>query len=148
MPVSSFGRMPRAHLDPIACVDDALAVFGLQMSDPAQDETLVMLLDDQRCGSNLISVSDTRSIEQLLHVAETMSTVAKSAPHISAVVIASVRRDGDTADLLARGVWSELDEIVEVCGLVLVDWLVTGPWGMLLPRAIQGERSRWPADER
>ncbi len=148
MPVSSFGRMPRAHLDPIECVDDALAVFGLQMSDPVQDETLVMMLDDRLCGSNLVTVTDTRSIEQLFHVAEAMSAVARSAPHMSAVVIASVRRDGEATDLLAPGLWSELDEIVGGCGLELVDWLVTGSWGLLLPRAIQGERSRWPADAR
>lgn len=148
MPVSSFGRMPRAHLDPIVCVDDAYAVFAVQMSDPVQDETLVMLLDDQHCGSTLITVAGTWSVEQLFEVAEAMSVVARSAPDISAIVLASVRRQDETADLLLPSVWRQLDAIVEGCGLVLVDWLVTGPWGLLLPRAILGERSRWPADDR
>src|SRR6476620_441375 len=100
MSVSSFGRMPRAHLDPIVSVEDARAVFAMQMSDPVQDETLVMLLDDQLCGSTLITITDTRSVEQLLHVGEAMAQVASGLPDISAVVIASVRSEGATADLL------------------------------------------------
>ena len=146
MPVSSFGRMPRAHLDPIVCVDDAHAVFAVQMSEPVQDETLVVLLDDRLCGSTLMTVTDTRSVAQLLHVAEVMSTIAGSTAEITSVVMASVRREGLTADLLAPDIWTTLDEIVEAAGVVLVDWLVTGPWGVLLPRAIHGARSRWPAD--
>lgn len=146
MPVSSFGRMPRAHLDPIVCVDDARAVFAVQMSEPVQDETLVVLLDDRLCGSTLMTVTDTRSVAQLLHVAEVMSTIAGSTAEITSVVMASVRREGLTADLLAPDIWTTLDEIVEAAGVVLVDWLVTGPWGVLLPRAIHGAPSRWPAD--
>ncbi len=146
MPVSSFGRMPRAHLDPIVCLDDARAVFALQMTEPVQDETLVMLLDDRLCGSTLMTVTQTRSVAQLLDVAEAMGMIASSTPGIHAVVFASVRADGMTHDLLEPGIWPKLDEIVEGFGVVLVDWLVTGPWGVLLPRAIQGAASRWPAD--
>lgn len=147
MPVPAHGRMPRAHLDPIVSVEDALAVFTMQMSDPADDETLVMLLDDQQCGSTLITVTGTHSVRQLLEVAEAMSIVATSMPHISAIVLASVRQQGHTSDLTDPSVWVQLDEIVEEYGLVLIDWLITGPWGVMLPRALLGERSRWPADE-
>lgn len=122
-------------------------MFAMQMSDPVQDETLVMLLDDQLCGSTLITITDTRSVEQLFHVAEAMAQVAGGLPDISTVVIASVRREGSTADLLERAVWAKLDEIVEASGLVLLEWLVTGPWGVLLPRAIHGDLSRWPGEE-
>jgi hypothetical protein len=146
MPVSSFGRMPRAHLDPIVCVDDARAVFALQMTDPVQDETLVMLLDDRLCGSTLMTVTHTRSVTQLLDVAEAMGMIAGTTPGVAAVVLASVRGDGVARDLLEPGLWPKLDEIVEGFGVVLLDWLVTGPWGVLLPRAILGVPSRWPAD--
>ena len=146
MPASAFGRMPRAHLDPIVCVDDARALFALQMSEPVVDETLVMLLDDQLCGSTLLTISGTRSVEQLLQAAEAVAMIANSTPEIGSVVIASVRREGATADLLVPGLWSTLDDIVEASSVVLLDWLVTGPWGLLLPRAMYGAPSRWPAD--
>ena len=146
MPVSSFGRMPRAQFDPIVCVDDARAVFALQMTEPVQDETLVMLLDDRLCGSTLMTVTRTGSVAQLLDVAEAMGMIASTTPGIAAVVFASVRSAGMTGDLLDAGIWRQLDEIVDGFGVVLLEWLVTGPWGVLLPRAIHGVPSRWPAD--
>lgn len=146
MPVSSHGRVPRARLDPIACVGDALAVFSAQMSRPLRDETLVMLLDDLHYGSTLITVTDTFSSDQLIEVAEAMAFTARSAPDISGLVLASVRPGHgllDDDDVT----WDLLDEVVAESGLVLIDWLVIGRRGTDLPREMSCEASRWPADQ-
>lgn len=142
MPVSSFGRAPRARLDPILSAADAMAVFSRQMSRPLCDETLVMFLDAKRCGSTLVTVSDTAEPFCVVDVAEAMALCATENAEVEALVIASVRPGGG----LLPGdddLWLEAADVVDLCGLILIDWLVIGRHGTHSPRRELGLPSRW-----
>lgn len=142
MAVSSFGRAPRARLDPIFTAHDAMAVFSLAMSRPLRHETLVMFLDANDCGSSLVSVTDTDEPFHIVEIAETMALSGSDAPDISGLVLATVRPGGG----LLPGddeLWLEASDVVEDCGLTLVDWLVIGRRGTHSPREQLGMPSRW-----
>jgi len=142
MPVSSFGRAPRARIDPIFSAADAMAVFALQMSRPLRHETLVMFLDAERHGSTLVTVSDTTDPFCIVDVAEAMALSAAENVEVDALVIASIRPGGT---LLAGDddLWLEAADVVDACGLVLIDWLIVGRNGTQSPREQLGMPSRW-----
>jgi hypothetical protein len=142
MTVSSFGRAPRARLDPIFSAADAMAVFSLQMSRPLRHEILVMFLDANSRGSTLVTVSDTSDPFCVVDVAEAMALSATDNADVESLVIASVRPGGGMLpgddDL-----WLESADTVDQCGLILVDWLIIGRHGVQSPREALGMPSRW-----
>lgn len=142
MAVSSYGRAPRARLDPIFTAHDAMAVFRLAMSRPLRHETLVMFLDANDCGSSLVTVTGTDEAFHIVEIAETMALSACDAPDISGLVLATVRPGGCPLpgdDEL----WLEAADLVADCGLILVDWLIIGRYGTHSPREQLGMPSRW-----
>ena len=142
MAVSSYGRAPRARIDPILSATDAMAVFALQMSRPRRHETLVMFLDGDRHGSTLVTVSDTSDPFCVVDIAEAMALGAIENPDIDALVIASIRPTGGMR-ASDNDLWLEAADVVEVCGLVLIDWLIVGPASVHSPREQLGMPSRW-----
>ncbi|MCU1400804.1 MAG: hypothetical protein JWN62_3913 [Acidimicrobiales bacterium] len=143
MVASSSRRVPRAHLDPVRCVDDALAIFNLQITQPMRAATLAMFLDGGWCGSTVVTITDTPDPFQVVEVAEAMALAGAGNPDIASLVLATLRPDGgpfhDDDEL-----WHEADEVVEQCGLVLIDWFVIGRHGAFSPRGLVGAPSRWP----
>jgi len=142
MPVSSSGRVPRAHIDPIFSATDAMAVFAAQMSKPLCAETLVMFLDDAGRGSTLVTITDTDDPFQIVDVAEAMAMAANSNPEVSGLVLATVRPGGGVLpgdDEL----WLEAADVVDEIGLTLIDWLVIGREGAFSPRELLRMASRW-----
>ena len=142
---SSSRRVPRAHLDPVCCVDDALAIFNMQITRSMRPDTvtLAMFLDDAWCGSTVVTITDTPDPFQIVEVAEAMAMAGAGNPDIASLVLATVRPSGgpfhDDDEL-----WREAVEVVEQCGLTLIDWFVIGRHGTLSPRALIGAPSRWP----
>ena len=138
------GRVPRARLDPIVRVDQALAVFRLAMCHPLSPETLVMFLDNNNCGHELVSVSGTTEPFHVIDVASTMALCAAANEDMSALVLATIRPGGG---LLAGDdeLWFEAADTVEESGLVLIDWLIIGRGGVHSPRDYLGIPSRWAA---
>lgn len=139
---STSARLPRAGVDPIACIEDALAMFELQRCHPIRAETLAMFLDSSGCGSVLVTVTDTVAPAQLLEVAEVMARLGGARPEISGLVLATVRpRYGlQTGD---DELWTRAVEIVEANGLDLIDWFVISRHGTSSPRELLGQPSRW-----
>jgi len=143
MPVSSYGRVPRARTDPIFSAADAMVVFTAQLTRPLRFETLVMFLDDAGRGSTLVTVTGTEDPGQIIEIADTMALAGSSSPDVSALVLASVRPGGSCLpgddDL-----WLQAADVVGTAGLTLIDWLIIGRNGTHSPRELLGMPSRWP----
>jgi hypothetical protein len=142
MSSSSHGRVPRARVDPIQSMEDALVLFHAVMSRPIRAETLAVFLDDNSCGSTVVTVTGTLEPAHLLDVAEAMALSGASSPDVAALVLASVRptlglQPGDD-DL-----WLRAADLVETSGLVLIDWFVITRHGTCSPRELLGRASRW-----
>ena len=119
-----------------------MAVFGLQIAQPLQPETLVMFLGDDRRGTQLVTVSDTDRQEHLVEIAEAMAEVACADPGIAGMVLATVRPGGTMlpGDI---DLWLEAADVVEQSGLELIDWFIVTRGGTVSPRAVLGMPSRW-----
>jgi DNA repair protein RadC len=142
--MSSRDPVPQARRDPITSPQQAMSVFRLAMCRPLRDETLIMFLDDQLRGHELVSVSDTVDPWQVVDVADTMAFCAGGNEDITALVVASVRPGGGPLpddEIL----WYEVADVVEDQGLTLIDWLIIGRDGVHSPRDYLGIASRWAA---
>ncbi|MCU1390122.1 MAG: hypothetical protein JWL72_3460 [Ilumatobacteraceae bacterium] len=140
---SSSRRVPRAHIDPVRCVDDALAIFNMQIARPMRAATLAMFLDGAWCGSTVVTITDTPYPFQVVEVAEAMAMAGAGNADIASLVLATIRPGGgpfhDDDEL-----WREAVEVVEQCGLTLIDWFVIGRHGAYSPRELISAPSRWP----
>ena len=141
-------RLPRAGIDPIDREATALAVVRTAAAWPLRHETIVVLLDDARCGIGLVVVNGTTEPDAVLEVAECLLDPAVHDGRVAAVIVASVRPDGRGPDVDAEpdltdaDRWLELDEIATGCVVELVEWFVLGD-GLSRPRELVNEPPRW-----
>ncbi len=136
-----FHPVPRGGIDPIRSADDALAVLAL--AAPYGHDTIVILLDADRCGCSVMVVTDTVDRDALFGVIDVCvsATAAHGAP-IEAMIVASSRPDGDVEpDDVHR--WLEASDQCRTRGLELVEWFVLGRSGPRRPREMFGEPERW-----
>lgn len=102
----------------------ALEVVMLAVSEPRRRETIVLCLDHAHRGFTIVVV-DHPNGEPVEEIAEMMFQMAKAAPGLGALVLATVRPGGGVgvvpADELA---WFELRAGAESTGLELLDWFV------------------------
>jgi hypothetical protein len=137
----TFHPVPRGGIDPIRSADDALAVLAL--AAPYGHDTIVILLDAERCGSSIMIVTDTVDHDAMFDVIDVCvsATAAYGAP-IEAMILASSRPDGDIVpDDVHR--WLEAGDRCRSAGIELVEWFVIGSSGPRCPRALFGEPERW-----
>ena len=138
----SFHAVPRGGIDPIRSADDALAVLAL--GAPYGNDTIVILLDTDRCGCSVMVVTDTVEPDALFRVIDSCLEATRRHPVIDAVILASSRPDGDTEiDDVHR--WLEASDQCRAGGLELVEWFVLGRSGPRCPRQLFGEPERWTA---
>ena len=132
-------RLPRAYVDPI---DDsgARALFMSVLSIPPQPESVILLLDAERCGSTMVNMAGTRHDDDIYDVAEIAAATAVACG-CEAVVLASVR-PGRPEDLSDAERWLDIDERFADVGVELVEWYVFGR-GVTSPRELIGEAARW-----
>lgn len=133
--------VPRGGIDPIRSADDALAVLAL--AAPFGHDTILILLDAERCGSSIMIVTDTVDPDALFDVIDVClaATAANGAP-IAAVIVASSRPDGDVEpDDVHR--WLEAGDQCRSGGIELIEWFVLGRSGPQCPRELFGEPDRW-----
>lgn len=138
----SSHRFPSAGVD---VIDDAAArlLLGAARAVPPRCETIVVLLDHDRCGHSIISVDGTCDADAIIDVAELVLTVAATSAGIGAVILGSVRPAGtDDLDDVER--WLELDQCFSSAGIDLVEWYVFGAT-LSRPRVLVGEPDRWAA---
>lgn len=82
--------VPRARLDRIERTADALAVIALAVTQPLVDETIILVLDQDRRGSVVTAITGTRDPDDVFGVVDIFSSALDLvAP--SSLVVASVR---------------------------------------------------------
>ena len=137
-----FHPVPRGGIDPIRSAEDALAVLAL--AAPFGHDTIVILLDADRCGSSVMVVTGTVEPDALFGVIDVCVGATPPDTRIEAMVVASSRPDGDVEpDDVHR--WLEASDQCRAGGLELVEWFVLGRSGPKRPRELFGEPERWAA---
>ena len=137
----TFHPVPRGGIDPIRSADDALAVLAL--AAPYGCDTIVILLDAERCGTSVMVVTGTTDPDALFDVIGVCVAAAPDTP-IEAMIVATSRPDGDIVPDDARR-WLEASDQCRAGGLELVEWFVLGRSGPERPREMLGEPERWAA---
>jgi hypothetical protein len=127
-------------VDPMAALHLVSAVFR----EPAEEETVCILLASDRTGLGCVSVAGAASADSALRVARLAAAAAEHGGPLGAVVVAT-----------SRPGWSHLpDECDEVCfslmredlaaaGVVLVDWFLVDAGRAGSMAELGGHPSRW-----
>ncbi|MDQ3738197.1 MAG: hypothetical protein M3337_03410 [Actinomycetota bacterium] len=158
----AWRRFPRAGVDPISTPQAALAVISMAMQRPLRHETLVLALDAERRGVTVVVVDGTANPDAVVVVGECIAMAVAGATPVEALVLATVRpagmsrglSGGEATDIgedeLGAGDldrWFEASDVVEACGLELVEWFVINGGENIerirCPRDDIGERPRW-----
>ena len=138
-------RLPRAGLDPITDETTALALLSVA-ANPTRHETIVVLLDDARCGIGLVVVNDTSDPDAVVEVAARLLDPALHDGRVAGAIVATVRPGGhddhEHHDLADAERWFDLDEIADRCEVVLVEWFVLGA-EVSRPRELVNAPPRW-----
>lgn len=139
-------RLPRAGIDPITDESTALALLRIAAC-PTRHETIIVLLDDARCGLGLVVVSDTAEPDAVVEVVERVLDPAVHDGRAAATIVASVRPRSDVGDRGGHDLgdadrWLELDDVAERCGVELVEWFVLAD-GLSRPRELVNAPPRW-----
>lgn len=138
-------RLPRPGLDPIDQEATALVLVDAAATRPTRHETIVVLLDDARCGIGLVVVRDTADPDAVIDVVERILDPVVHDGRVAAVVVASIRPpdpEGHDDDLADAERWHDLDEVAGGCEVELVEWLVLGD-GVSRPRELVNAPERW-----
>jgi hypothetical protein len=137
---SAVRRLPRAGIDSIDHPDTALAAIAMAITRPIRSETILLLLDEARCGRAIVIVSGTTDPDQVIEVVECI-TQGEGCEHLGAIVVASARPHGDEhpGDVDR---WLEMSDIASLAGVELLEWFVIGRT-ISCPRDRLGEAPRW-----
>lgn len=146
--VSPAARVPRAGIDPIT--DEAMALALLRLAAcPTRHETIVVLLDDARCGMGLVVVTDTAEPDSVIEVVERVLDPRVHDGRVAAAIVATVRPGADLDDHLddvaALGDadrWLDLDDVAGHYDVELVEWFVLAG-GVSRPRELVNAPPRW-----
>lgn len=139
-------RLPRAGLDPIDEPATALSTIASTIHRPLRFETILLLLDEARCGRTIVTVTGTVDGDSAIEIVEFV-TQGVGCEHLGALVMASVRPaadadvDGDDDDGDVDR-WLEMSEIASLAGVELLEWFVIGR-AISCPRDRLGEPPRW-----
>jgi phosphoserine phosphatase len=141
MQFCSAHRLPRAGIDPIDSAESALTVVALAIRRPQRPETVALLLDHERRGISVVIVSGTERPDDVIEVAECLTTAGVDIERVGALVLATVRPGGgvlvDDADR-----WCDMSDVAADSGIELVEWFVIGD-DIGCPRDQLGEPPRW-----
>lgn len=137
-------RLPRAGIDPITDIDTAFVTISMAVHRPLRHETVVALLDDDRCGISVVVVDGTLHDDAVIDVIESVLDPAVHGGRVGAAIVASVRPDDavdhDWAGDIDR--WMEMSDLAEQGGVELLEWFVIAN-DVSCPRDLLGEPPRW-----
>ena len=141
--ISVTHRRARARFDPVDSESAARSAIESVMHRPPRSETIVIPLDDRRCGLAVIVVTGTDSPDSIVDVVDIIGWQARHNDRFAAAVVGSVRPGGS---IEARDVdrWLEASEVLDEHGVELLEWFVVGD-EVRCPRDLLGERPRWAA---
>ena len=140
-PTAIHRRMPRAGLDPIRDPTTALSTISIAMHRPLRPETILLLLDETRCGRTIVVVTGTVDPDSSIEIVEFV-TQGVGSEHLGALVVASIRPDGGIPSEADIDRWLEMSEIASLAGVELLEWFVIDRT-VSCPRDRLGEPPRW-----
>jgi hypothetical protein len=141
-------RLPRAGIDAVDDAESALAMIALAIEHPLRHETIVVVLDEARCGRTVVVVDGTEQPDAVIDIVE---CITQADEHIGAIVVCSVRptlgdpgTGADADDVTDADIdrWLEMSEIAELVGVEVLEWFVVGRT-ISCPRDLLGEPPRW-----
>jgi hypothetical protein len=141
-------RVPRGSTDPIDSPRAALAVIDLAMRRPLADETIALVLDEDRRGNTIVVVDGTADPDALVEVVERMAASIAGTGLPGCLVVATVRPGGGPLPGDDQR-WLEASDIADDLGVELIDWFViAGDKPSVIantscPRDLLGEIPRW-----
>ncbi|MDX2378966.1 MAG: hypothetical protein QNM02_04320 [Acidimicrobiia bacterium] len=141
--ISVTHRRARTRFDPVDSESAARSAVESVMHRPPRAETIVIPLDDRRCGLAVIVVTGTNSPDAIVDVVDIIGWQARQNTRFAAAVVGSVRPGGsvETRDIDR---WLEASEVLDEHGVELLEWFVIGD-EIWCPRDLLGERPRWAA---
>lgn len=125
---STLLDVPRAHLDPIDSLLEALSVLALAVERPLQDSTTAVLLDTHRRGVSLI-----RTRQPLRDAAHLIIGEASRIGNVQYVVVVSERSHSSTAPADLDD-YRAISQLFSHAGISLIEWVVLGRGGLYCPR--------------
>ncbi|TDT17576.1 hypothetical protein BDK89_3187 [Ilumatobacter fluminis] len=135
-------RFPRAHIDPIVDPATALSLFRRALAVPRRHETVIVLLDDRRCGFSIVTVDGTDEPDHVLGAIECFTHPPLVENGLDALLVATDRTaDGGTEPGDADR-WFEMCDLTDQAGVELVEWFVFGRT-ISCPRDLVGAPPRW-----
>ena len=140
VPVHS--RLPRAGIDPIGDADTAFVTISMAVHRPLRHETVVALLDDDRCGVSIVAVSGTHRHDAVIDVVECLLEPLVDSGRIGALIVASVRPGPGGLDPHDVDRWLEMSDLAEQRCIELLEWFVISD-DVSCPRDQLGEPPRW-----
>ena len=135
-------RIPRALIDPIDCEVDALMLIDLTMKHPPESDTIAVLLDHERRGLTIFTVTGTTQPDAMFELLDIIIDAGNEGDgRLGGVILASIRPGGrlEPADVDR---WLEASETAELGGIELVEWFVIGD-DIQCPRDLLGQPPRW-----
>jgi hypothetical protein len=135
--------IPRAHRDPLRTSLDALLLIMLLLEADAHDETMVLVLDDERRGTAVMRVTGTGDPDSLLGVVDHVTETSRASPDAAGLILVSARASSAiSVDDLRR--WHEADASCTDADLDLIEWFVVSN-EVSCPRELCGIAPRWAA---
>lgn len=140
-PLPALHRIPRAHIDPIRTPGDALRLILTLMSPGTAADTMVVFLDDERCGLGVCHVHGTDDPDTVIGVVDSSADAARASCAAAGLIVATMRPQG-TFVLGDLERWHQIDAACADADIDLVEWFVIGS-GISSPRTFCGVPARW-----
>jgi hypothetical protein len=135
---STLLDVPRAHVDPICSLIEALSVVALATERPLQHSTTALLLDARRCGVGLVRTRASHCDATHFIIGE-----ASRVENVHAVFIATTRPQ-QTVQFADGDDYLSMVHLLSHAGISLTEWVVLGRGGLYCPRALTDLPSQWP----
>lgn len=134
---STLLDIPRAHIDPIDTLVEALSVVALATERPLCQSTTSLFLDSQRRGIGL-----TRTYKHSRDAVHHIISEASRVHMVESVFVVSTR-PRHTVEYADGDQFLAMTQLFSHAGITLVDWVVIGRGGLYCPRSLTDTPSPW-----
>lgn len=138
---STLLDIPRAHIDPIDSLIEALSVVAMTTERPLRQSTTSLFLDSERRGVGL-SRTYKQSRDAVHHVISEASRLHTRLQNVESVVVVSTR-DRHTVEYADGDEFLSMTQLLSHAGITLVEWVVIGRGGVYCPRSLTDAPSLW-----
>ena len=128
--------------------DDALRVVLAAVAQPAEAETVVLLLDALHRGGTCLVCRGAASALQVASLVPILAQAAAQEPALAAVVLATVRPgEGIAVPAADHAAFGAMRHDLAVAGVDLLDWFLLDGALIASVAELTGACWRWPGEE-